>query len=409
MGASVPQASQITIPYWRIFQSFIYFEFITVAKEQPPERERIYICGLGAKVGCERRSEHSTCSDESHKYRFFLFLEASPLLRKFKFCDIICFRRVIYSKFSRKENRMANIIAVVWDFDKTLVNGYMEEPIFEHYGVDSSVFWREVNSLPEKYRVEQGVRVNPDTIYLNHFIHYAKKGIFKGLNNAMLYDFGKNLHFYEGVPEIFEETRKLIEEDSIYQEYDIKVEHYIVSTGLSQVIKGSVVVQYVKGIWGCELIEEEIENGEKIISEIGYTIDNTSKTRALFEINKGVNRHEGVEVNTKMPEELRRVPFRNMIYVADGPSDIPAFSLVNKNQGATFAIYPHGDMEAMRQVEQMRVDGRINMYAEADYREGTTAYMWICHKIKECAERIRKREREKISIYAQAGTPKHLT
>ena len=76
---------------------------------------------------------------------------------------------------------MANIIAVVWDFDKTLVNGYMEEPIFEHYGVDSSVFWREVNSLPEKYRVEQGVRVNPDTIYLNHFIHYAKKGIFKGL------------------------------------------------------------------------------------------------------------------------------------------------------------------------------------------------------------------------------------
>lgn len=264
---------------------------------------------------------------------------------------------------------MANIIAVVWDFDKTLVNGYMEEPIFEHYGVDSSVFWREVNSLPEKYRVEQGVRVNPDTIYLNHFIHYAKKGIFKGLNNAMLYDFGKNLHFYEGVPEIFEETRKLIEEDSIYQEYDIKVEHYIVSTGLSQVIKGSVVVQYVKGIWGCELIEEEIENGEKIISEIGYTIDNTSKTRALFEINKGVNRHEGVEVNTKMPEELRRVPFRNMIYVADGPSDIPAFSLVNKNQGATFAIYPHGDMEAMRQVEQMRVDGRINMYAEADYRE----------------------------------------
>lgn len=304
---------------------------------------------------------------------------------------------------------MANIIAVVWDFDKTLVNGYMEEPIFEYYGVDSSDFWREVNFLPEKYRVEQGVRVNPDTIYLNHFIHCAKKGIFKGLNNAMLYDFGKNLHFYEGIPEIFEETRKLIEEDSIYQEYDIKVEHYIVSTGLSQVIKGSVVVQYVKGIWGCELIEEEIENGEKIISEIGYTIDNTSKTRALFEINKGVNRHEGVEVNTKMPEELRRVPFQNIIYVADGPSDIPAFSLVNKNHGATFAIYPHGDMKAMRQVEQMRVDGRINMYAEANYQEGTTAYMWICHKIKECAERIRKREREKISVYAQVGTPKHLT
>ena len=50
---------------------------------------------------------------------------------------------------------MANIIAVVWDFDKTLVNGYMEEPIFEYYGVDSSDFWREVNFLPEKYRVDK--------------------------------------------------------------------------------------------------------------------------------------------------------------------------------------------------------------------------------------------------------------
>lgn len=66
----------------------------------------------------------------------------------------------------------------------------------------------------------------------------------------------------------------------------------------------------MQGIWGCELIEEETEDGGRIISEIGYTIDNTSKTRALFEINKGVNRHEGVEVNTKMPEELRRVLFK---------------------------------------------------------------------------------------------------
>ena len=69
--------------------------------------------------------------------------------------------------------------------------------------------------------------------------------------------------FMKGFPKFFEETRKLIEEDSIYQEYDIKVEHYIVSTGLSQVIKGSVVVQYVKGIWGCELIERRDKKWRK--------------------------------------------------------------------------------------------------------------------------------------------------
>ncbi len=47
------------------------------AKKQNPEKERIYICGLGAKVECERLSEHSTCSDESHKYRFFPSLGSS--------------------------------------------------------------------------------------------------------------------------------------------------------------------------------------------------------------------------------------------------------------------------------------------------------------------------------------------
>lgn len=98
-----------------------------------------------------------------------------------------------------------------------------------------------------------------------------------------------------------------------------------------------------------------------------------------------------------------------MMYVADGPSDIPAFSVVNKNFGATFAIYPKGDMKAMKQVEQMREDGRINMYTEADYTEGTTAYMWICNKITEFAERIRKEEKEKIAKYAAIETPKHLT
>ena len=78
---------------------------------------------------------------------------------------------------------MANIIAVVWDFDKTLIDGYMQDPIFEEYHVNAKEFWDEVNNLPQKYKQEQNVRVNPDTIYLNHFINYVKQGKFKGLNN----------------------------------------------------------------------------------------------------------------------------------------------------------------------------------------------------------------------------------
>ena len=73
----------------------------------------------------------------------------------------------IMAKNDEEAIAMANIIAMVWDFDKTLIDGYMEDPIFEEYGVDGRAFWREAGALPEKYREEQGMKVNPDTIYLN--------------------------------------------------------------------------------------------------------------------------------------------------------------------------------------------------------------------------------------------------
>lgn len=302
---------------------------------------------------------------------------------------------------------MSNIIAVVWDFDKTLIGNYMQDPIFKKYGVDGTAFWEEVNALPKKYLKEQGVKVNKDTIYLNHFINYVKSGRFAGLNNKMLNELGKELQFYNGLPALMDTTKKMILEDPKYTEYDIKVEHYIVSTGFTSMIKGSAVAPYVSGIWGCELIEAPDNNGDMVISEIGYTIDNTTKTRALFEINKGVGILDNVDVNTKLPEEMRRVRFENMIYIADGPSDVPAFSTLNKSGGATFAIYPHNDRDAFTQVEQLRKDGRVNMYAEADYSEGTTAYMWITGKIREFADRIRENERSKLQNTI-SEVPKHL-
>ena len=158
---------------------------------------------------------------------------------------------------------------------------------------------------------------------------------------------------------------------------------------------------------GCELLEGPDSEGNQVISEVIYTIDNTTKTRAIFEINKGIGKIEGIEVNSKIPEENRRVHFENMIYIADGPSDIPALSVVKKGGGATFAIYPKGDLEAMKQVEQMRKDGRVDMYAEADYSKGTTTYMWITNKIQEMADRIRDAEKEKITSSA-SGVPRHL-
>lgn len=304
---------------------------------------------------------------------------------------------------------MANVIAVIWDFDKTLIRGYMQTPIFKKYKIDESAFWKEVNSLPDYYKQEQGVQVNKDTVYLNHLIKYVKDGKLKGLSNKSLKEFGHEQDFYPGVVELIHNMQKHLEdsaEGKNYSEYNIRVENYIVSTGIKKVIEGTELSSYVAGIWGCELIDAKVDGNDEI-SEVGYTIDNTTKTRALFEINKGIPQNPDIDVNAKMSEQSRRVKFKHMIYIADGPSDVPAFSVINKFGGATFAVYPKGDERAFKQVEKLREDGRINMYAEADYTEGTTAYMWITNKVREFADQIYNDERNKLEESVSVA-PKHI-
>lgn len=304
---------------------------------------------------------------------------------------------------------MSNVIAVIWDCDKTLIKSYMQSPMFKDLKIDEKQFWNNNNKLPELYEKTQGIRVNPDTIYLNSFIHLAQEREDPLINNEWLKSYGKKLEFYEGVPKFLQTTKDLLknsEDREAYEEYHITVEHYIVSTGFKAVIDGSVLKETVDGIWGCELIESG-EEDKKRISEVGYTIDNTTKTRALFEINKGVGKLKGISVNDKIPDDQRRIPFSQMIYIADGPSDIPAFSVVNKGGGYTIAVYPHGDEKALAQVEALREAGRVKMYCEADYQPGTQAYMLITMKIKDLANSILKKEREKMQSF-KTNAPSHI-
>lgn len=309
-----------------------------------------------------------------------------------------------------------NTIAIIWDFDKTLINGYMQDPIFKKYNIDGSKFWKEVNALPEQYS-ERNIRVNVDTIYLNHMITCVNQGIFPGLNNDVLYKLGEELEFYPGAIEIFSKLKDSIQSNHEYQRYGIHVEHYIISTGLTTMIRGSAISQYVNGIWGCEFIENPIQSNlapktlidseENIVRQIGYIIDNTSKTRAIFEINKGANIYNYIDVNSKMDKKDRRVPFENMIYIADGPSDVPVFSILQQYGGKTFAIYPKGNMKAFSQVDALRKDGRIDMYAEADYSEGTAAYMWLMTQTDKIANTIYEMREEEIRKTV-SKPPKHI-
>jgi hypothetical protein len=293
-----------------------------------------------------------------------------------------------------------NIIALIWDFDKTLIPGYMQEPLFEHYNVDSKQFWKEANELPNYYRKNGLDLIVPDTVYLNHFITYAKEGIFKGLNNALLKKLGAKIKFYEGLPDFFDEIKNLVKDNSNYQQHDIRIEHYIVSTGLRQMILGSKIAPFIDGIWGCEFMENPpppgylekaqatTEHKPRIISQIAYLLDNTTKTRTVFEINKGTNKIPDINVNAKIPDEDRRVPIQNMIYIADGPSDIPVFSIINRFGGRTFAVYQPGSKKEFSQVNNLQKQGRVQSYGEANYTRDSQTAMWIKNAVNEIADLI---------------------
>lgn len=293
-----------------------------------------------------------------------------------------------------------NIIACVWDFDKTLISGYMQAPIFEHYNIDSGAFWKEVNQLPEVYR-KRGITVSKDTVYLNHLLNYVKNGALKGLNNAKLKDLGRNLKFYKGLPYFFKELRVLIEDNPEYKSHGITLEHYIISTGLAAMIRGSAIAPYVDCIYGCEFVEHSLLPGFSLqndfdfeydaeISQIGVMVDNTIKTRFIFEINKGSNKNPNIDVNSRMCDGDRRIPIQNMIYIADGPSDVPVFSVIKTHGGKTFAVYDQENEEEFAQNDALLQSGRIHAYGPADYSTGSSTSMWIKMHLQKIGQRIVK-------------------
>jgi hypothetical protein len=314
---------------------------------------------------------------------------------------------------------LQNIIACIWDFDKTLSPGYMQAPIFEHYKVDAKKFWKEVGQLPDYYKNNGLDLVSTDTLYLNHILTYTREGVFKGLNNSRLRKFGAKIKLYRGLPQFFEEIKDFVSRPADWRQHDIRVEHYIVSTGLRQMILGSKIAPYVDGVWGCEFVEDAPPPGylqktgktrsniPKIISQIAYALDNTTKTRAVFEINKGSNKIPEIDVNAMIPDADRRVPFQNMIYVADGPSDVPVFSLINRFGGRTFAVYRPGSSEEFAQVNSLQKQKRVQSFGEANFTTGSQTAMWIINAVSEIsAQVVSNRER---SLGDKIGKPpRHL-
>lgn len=318
-----------------------------------------------------------------------------------------------------------NVIAVIWDFDKTLIPGYMQDPVFEAYGIDDAGFWREVNALPAFFR-KAGVNVHPDTCYLNHLLTYVHHGRMPGLTNARLRELGARIPFHQGLPDCLETLRQELDKVPDAARFDLRLEHYIVSTGLREMIEGSAIRPFVEGIWASEFIEAPPPPGYDTgsapgvagagdpglfhvegISQIAVAYDNTSKTRAIFEINKGSNRNPGIDVNATMRAEDRRVPFQQMIYIADGPSDVPAFSVIRQNGGTAYAVYDDASDASLEQVERLRRDGRIDHFGPADYRPGSPTARWLGLRVRQIAAGIVARRKE--ALKERVGpAPRHL-
>lgn len=310
-----------------------------------------------------------------------------------------------------------NVIALVWDFDKTLIRGYMQAPLFRRYGVDEGQFWREVEGLPSHYAAQGLDRVSKDTMYLNHLLSYARAGVFEGLSNAGLRELGAELEFFPGLPECFARLQRFVEGNPNWRPYELKLEHYIVSTGLRQIILGSAIAPFVEDVWANEFVQDSpgpgyldqpFEATGSQISALGYVIDNTTKTRAVFEINKGVNKEPTIDVNSYIDEDDRRVPFRNMVYIADGPSDVPCFSIVRKGGGKTLAVFERGKLAEYEQVKRLHDQHRVNYFVEADYRQDSDADLWLHSTVSELAEAIV--ERRKRDLDDKVGNPpRHLS
>ena len=310
-----------------------------------------------------------------------------------------------------------NIIACIWDFDKTLIPEYMQSPLFRRYGIVEQDFWHETNRMIEEYR-RRGYHVSGENGYLNHLLTYVKYGKLRGLNNRILRECGREIRFYPGLPEFFPAVREWVREKPEFAKHEIKLEHYIVSTGLAEMVRGSAIAPHVDGIWGCEFIENPLPPGfvgqkeleieaEAEIAQIGAVIDNTTKTRALFEINKGTNKNAEIDVNANIAPEDRRIPFQNMIYIADGPSDVPSFSVVKKNGGKAYAVYNPDNAAEFEQNDRLRQVDRIDHYGPADYTPASPTSRWLKMHVQAMCARIAG-DRESDISRKVSRPPRHL-
>lgn len=247
----------------------------------------------------------------------------------------------------------------MYDFDKTLTTADMQEYSFiPNLGMTSSQFWSKANGLARREQMDSILA------YMKLMLDESRKKD-KPIRRDDFVSLGTGLEFYPGVQKWFDAI------DKKGKDLGIQVEHYIISSGLHEVIEGSAIGAKFKQIYASEYLYDI--NGVATWPKLA--VNYTAKTQFLFRINKGIlDVSEDRKLNDYTPEGNRAIPFRNMIYIGDGLTDVPCMKLVKNNGGKSIAVHKKGDLALCLQL--MNAD-RIDFYEEADYTEGKNLFSLV--------------------------------
>ena len=271
-------------------------------------------------------------------------------------------------------DRTRPIVAILYDFDKTLCTQDMQNYGFiPSLGLAPSDFWRLANSF--------GWREKMDGIlaYMYTMIQESRKRGVPFTRQTLKHQ-GRSIAFFPGVTDWFARINRFGERQGV------TVEHYVISSGLREIIEGSAIAGEFKEIYASEFYYDE--SGAPVWPKLAVNF--TAKTQFVYRINKGVlDVSDDQTLNASMPDDSKRVPFTNMIYLGDGLSDVPCMKMMRAYGGQAIAVYQAVNK---RGVEQLLRDGRVDYIFPADYREGTALELTMQNIVRKMAVTTRLEE-----------------
>ena len=244
------------------------------------------------------------------------------------------------------------IVAIMYDFDKTLITRDMQEYTFiPSLGMQPDDFWDGTQTLASEQQMDSVLA------YMYAMMIRAEANG-KPLKREDLVECGQHVVYLPGVEGWFERI------NGYGKEAGVEVEHYVLSSGLKEIIDGTSIAKHFKKIFASEFLYGE--DGKAIWAKMA--VNYTNKTQFVYRINKGVlDISNNVDVNASTPESDRRVFFSNMIYLGDGLTDVPCMKLVKLSGGHSIALYQDGQKE---KVQPLLKHERVDWIFQADYREG---------------------------------------